>query len=64
VLIKKRAKSLEVIRDIEGKVVASLFFEPSTRTRIQRERFSDPQEYEKLKGTYIIEITSIRPGKE
>lgn len=32
-----RVKSGEVIRDLEGMVVASLFFEPSTRTRLSFE---------------------------
>lgn len=34
---EKRVKRQEVIRDMEGKVVASLFFEPSTRTRLSFE---------------------------
>ena len=34
---EKRVKKQEVIRDMEGKVVACLFFEPSTRTRLSFE---------------------------
>jgi len=34
---EKRVKDGEVIRDMEGLVVASLFFEPSTRTRLSFE---------------------------
>lgn len=34
---EKRVKDGEVIRDMEGMVVASLFFEPSTRTRLSFE---------------------------
>jgi aspartate carbamoyltransferase len=34
---EKRVKSEEIIRNMEGKVVASLFFEPSTRTRLSFE---------------------------
>ncbi|HWS29420.1 MAG TPA: aspartate carbamoyltransferase [Clostridia bacterium] len=34
---EKRAKEGEVIRDLEGMVVATLFFEPSTRTRLSFE---------------------------
>jgi aspartate carbamoyltransferase len=34
---EKRVKDGEVIRSMEGKVVASLFFEPSTRTRLSFE---------------------------
>ncbi|MDD4343578.1 MAG: aspartate carbamoyltransferase, partial [Eubacteriales bacterium] len=33
-------------------------------TRIQRERFEDPEEYEKLKGTYIIDRNTINNGKK
>lgn len=34
-------------------------------TRVQRERFADPEEYEKVKGSYIIDLETIknaRPG--
>ncbi|MDR0840656.1 MAG: aspartate carbamoyltransferase [Christensenellaceae bacterium] len=34
---EKRVKAGEVIRDLEGMVVATLFFEPSTRTRLSFE---------------------------
>jgi aspartate carbamoyltransferase catalytic subunit len=34
---ERRVKNGEVIRDMEGQVVASLFFEPSTRTRLSFE---------------------------
>lgn len=34
---EKRVKSGEIIRNMEGQVVASLFFEPSTRTRLSFE---------------------------
>jgi len=33
-------------------------------TRIQRERFKDPQEYEKLKGSYIIDRDTINKAKK
>ncbi|MFA7575317.1 MAG: aspartate carbamoyltransferase [Arcobacteraceae bacterium] len=33
-------------------------------TRIQRERFEDPEEYEKLKGTYIIDRNTIDNAKK
>lgn len=32
-------------------------------TRIQKERFPDPQEYEKVKGTYAIDINTISKAK-
>jgi aspartate carbamoyltransferase catalytic subunit len=34
---EKRVKNGEVIRDLEGMLVATLFFEPSTRTRLSFE---------------------------
>lgn len=33
-------------------------------TRVQKERFDDPQEYEKVKGTYIITPETLQPGKD
>jgi aspartate carbamoyltransferase len=33
-------------------------------TRVQKERFEDPQEYEKVKGTYIISPESLAESKE
>ena len=32
-------------------------------TRIQKERFSDPQEYEKVKGTYTIDSNMLKKFK-
>jgi aspartate carbamoyltransferase catalytic subunit len=34
---EKKVKDGEVLKDMEGKVMASLFFEPSTRTRLSFE---------------------------
>ncbi len=33
-------------------------------TRIQRERFADPEDYERLKGSYIISLNTIKNAKE
>ncbi|MCP8305186.1 MAG: aspartate carbamoyltransferase [archaeon] len=33
-------------------------------TRIQKERFPDPHEYEKVKGSYIIDSELLKSGKE
>ena len=33
-------------------------------TRVQKERFEDPQEYEKVKGTYIISSDTLKKAKE
>ena len=32
-------------------------------TRIQKERFPDPQEYEKVKGTYTVDSNTLRKAK-
>jgi aspartate carbamoyltransferase len=32
-------------------------------TRIQKERFGDPAEYEKLKGAYVIDMATVRQAK-
>jgi aspartate carbamoyltransferase catalytic subunit len=33
-------------------------------TRVQKERFEDSQEYEKVKGTYIISSDTLKDAKE
>jgi carbamoyl-phosphate synthase/aspartate carbamoyltransferase/dihydroorotase len=33
-------------------------------TRVQKERFEDPQEYEKVKGTYIISKDTLKRAKD
>jgi aspartate carbamoyltransferase catalytic subunit len=33
-------------------------------TRIQRERFEDPAEYDRLKGSYVINLASVQAAKE
>ena len=33
-------------------------------TRIQRERFADPEDYERLKGSYIIDLKTIEGAKK
>jgi aspartate carbamoyltransferase catalytic subunit len=33
-------------------------------TRVQRERFSDPTEYERVKGTYVLNLTAISGTKD
>lgn len=32
-------------------------------TRIQRERFADPAEYERLKGSYVVDMAMVRQAK-
>jgi aspartate carbamoyltransferase catalytic subunit len=33
-------------------------------TRVQKERFSDPQEYEQVKGAYVITPETLQAAKE
>ena len=33
-------------------------------TRVQKERFEDPAEYEKVKGAYVIDPTVMKPAKQ
>jgi aspartate carbamoyltransferase catalytic subunit len=32
-------------------------------TRIQRERFADPAEYERMKGSYVLDMPMVRQAK-
>ena len=32
-------------------------------TRIQRERFADPAEYEQLKGSYVLDMALVQQAK-
>ena len=32
-------------------------------TRIQRERFADPAEYDRLKGSYVVDVEMVRQAK-
>jgi len=32
-------------------------------TRIQRERFEDPAEYDRLKGSYVMDMAMVRQAK-
>ncbi|PUA33562.1 MAG: aspartate carbamoyltransferase [Zestosphaera tikiterensis] len=62
----------EVIKKIEGKVTYYMVEKPEDVmekldvlyvTRLQKERFSDPQEYERLKGSYKIERAMLQKFK-
>jgi aspartate carbamoyltransferase catalytic subunit len=33
-------------------------------TRIQKERFEDPEEYQRLKGAYVVDMAMIERAKE
>jgi aspartate carbamoyltransferase catalytic subunit len=48
--MKERKIPVSVTSDIEVALKADIIY----MTRIQRERFEDPQEYERLKGSYVL----------
>ena len=63
----------EVIEDIKGKVpvvetqdLAEVLPELDVLyvTRIQKERFADPLEYEKVRGSYKVDLQALRGAKE
>ncbi len=70
-------RSLEMPAEVKGKLAGTQFEETDDLatalrqadvayvTRIQKERFADPSEYENLKGAYVIDLKLIqasRPG--
>ncbi len=58
--MKKKGISCRVTASIEDALKADVLY----MTRIQRERFSDPVEYEKLKGSYILTRAIVQRGKK
>ncbi len=52
--IKERAKIEDVVKDVDVLYV----------TRIQKERFPDPEEYEKVKGTYKVDLKLLKNAKK
>ena len=51
--VKEHAKIEDVVKDVDVLYV----------TRIQKERFPDPEEYEKIKGAYKVDLKSIQGCK-
>lgn len=69
-LLRMRREVLEEIRDkvpvVETSDLASVLPELDVLyvTRIQKERFADPMEYEKVKGSYRIDLKTLEGAKE
>jgi aspartate carbamoyltransferase catalytic subunit len=55
----KRGISCEQTGDIQKALQADILY----MTRIQRERFADPAEYERLKGSYVLDRAMVEQGK-
>lgn len=53
-VFEEKTNILDVIEDIDVLYV----------TRIQRERFPDPIEYEKVKGSYVVTLDTLSKGKK
>jgi len=58
IALRERSKGLSSVKEALAK--SDIVYV----TRIQRERFEDPEEYEKLKGTYIIDRNTINEAKK
>ena len=59
--LKTRGAEIEETEDLEKALsVSDIVYV----TRVQRERFENPQEYEKVKGSYIINKTIIKQAKK
>jgi aspartate carbamoyltransferase catalytic subunit len=58
---RNRGAEIEEMEDVQEALAKS---DIVYVTRIQRERFEDPQEYEKLKGSYIIDRDTINKAKK
>jgi aspartate carbamoyltransferase catalytic subunit len=58
--IKKKGITCSTTTSVKEALKADVLY----MTRIQRERFTNPAEYEKLKGSYILTREILRKGKE
>jgi aspartate carbamoyltransferase len=58
--MKERAVPLTISNDLDDALQADIVY----MTRIQRERFEDPAEYEKLKGSYVLTGKHVARGKK
>jgi aspartate carbamoyltransferase len=63
IVSKLKEKGIEVI-ETESLTEAAVDSDLLYVTRIQKERFSDPAEYEKLKGSYVVNNTMLEKAKE
>lgn len=60
---KLRAKGVEIVGS-EDLAAAAMESDVFYITRIQRERFEDPAEYERLKGIYLVDNSLVQRFKE
>jgi aspartate carbamoyltransferase catalytic subunit len=58
--MKKKGITCRTTTSVEEALKADVLY----MTRIQRERFTDPAEYEKLKGSYILTRATVQKGKK
>jgi aspartate carbamoyltransferase len=58
--VKKMGIPVEETGDINDALQADILY----MTRIQRERFDDPAEYERLKGSYVLNRELVQKAKE
>jgi aspartate carbamoyltransferase catalytic subunit len=58
--IKKKGITCRTTTSVKEALKADVLY----MTRIQRERFTDPAEYEKLKGSYILTRATVQKGKK
>jgi len=58
--MKQKGVTVTETTDIKDAIQADIIY----MTRVQRERFDDPAEYERLKGSYIIDRKLVESGKK
>lgn len=58
--MKQKGVTVTETTDIKDAIQADIIY----MTRVQRERFDDPAEYERLKGSYILDRKLIESGKK
>ncbi|NLE76267.1 MAG: aspartate carbamoyltransferase [Chloroflexi bacterium] len=59
--LRKRGANITETPDLAGALRDS---DVVYMTRVQRERFADPAEYERLKGAYIMDMNMVRQSKK
>jgi aspartate carbamoyltransferase catalytic subunit len=57
--MKQRGITCTLTNDIQKALQSDILY----MTRIQRERFADPAEYERLKGSYVLNRAMVEKGK-
>lgn len=58
--LRARGAEIEETQDVEAALAVS---DIVYVTRVQRERFADPAEYEKVKGSYIVDLEMVKKAK-